>query len=205
LKQILKQKDEVGIELYNLQQELARFQVNIQESDSVFEEAQKSRIVAERKLSELKKELEAEQQGSEQEKTKIPDLQKELDRLMVTINQVEQNREELNSKIKIAKRETMKTEEDVTKLERAKVEQDLLVDKLFEQVKTLEDQLALVEAQYEAQRKETEKAAEILADADTTIESVTADKKQLISKWNTTLAEISRNDSALAAAQEEIR
>jgi hypothetical protein len=55
-----------------------------------------------------------------------------------------------------------------------------LIDKLNEQVKQLEDQMALVTAQLEAQQQETKIAAQTLTEAATAMEVVSTPKAALI-------------------------
>jgi flagellar capping protein FliD len=78
---------------------------------------------------------------------------------------VEQENAKIQSDILVSKRETFKTEEAVSGHEKEKLEQDLLIDKLNEQIKQLENQYALFDAQLEAQQKETHLANQTLDEA----------------------------------------
>ena len=97
-------------------------------------------------------------------------ISKELDKLGGIVTQVEKNFSELMGQIAVSKRETFKTEDDMTKLEKSKIDQDLLIDKLNEQIKQLEDKLTLTAAQLEAQKQETAFASKTLSEAGSEME-----------------------------------
>jgi chromosome segregation ATPase len=105
-------------------------------------------------------------------KTRHSEFQKELDKLNSTINQVEAHYRELLGQVAVSKREAFKTEEDITRMEKDKQSQDLLIDKLSEQIKQLEDKLALTTAQLDAQKQETAFAAKTLAEAGSEMEVI---------------------------------
>lgn len=83
---------------------------------------------------------------------------------------MESHYRELLSQVAVSKREAFKTEEDITRLEREKQSQDLLIDKLNEQIKQLEDKIALTLAQLDAQKQETAFAGKTLSEAGSEME-----------------------------------
>ena len=59
-------------------------------------------------------------------------------------------------------------------------------------IKGLQQQLALHTAQYEAQKRETRAALETLAEAEAEMESVHFEKKQLVAQWKSSLVAIQK-------------
>jgi chromosome segregation ATPase len=106
--------------------------------------------------------------------------------------------------ISVSKREAFKAEEDMSKLEKSKVDQDLLIDKLNEQIKVLEDSIALVSAQLLAQKEETGLATKTLVDAAKEMDSINSEKRQLLQTWKSSLIAISQKDEYLAKKENEI-
>ena len=71
--------------------------------------------------------------------------QLELDKLNGTLKQIEQYNEQMKSEIAVTRRATYVAEESVSKLEKEKQDQDLLIDTLQETLKQLHQSLALYE------------------------------------------------------------
>lgn len=94
-------------------------------------------------------------------------------------------------------RATYAAEQSVQKLEKGKKEQDLLIDHLHQQVRTQEQQIAIYTQQYEAQRRESRAAKEMLAGAEAEMEGIHFEKKQLTAQWQSSLIATQRRDQAL--------
>ena len=77
--------------------------------------------------------------------------------------------------------------------------QDNLIDKLNEQLKRAQEELALHEAQYIAQRNESGAADQTLRDAQQEMEAINFEKKQLLQQWKSALLGMQRRDEALQA------
>ena len=89
----------------------------------------------------------------------------ELDKITRAIKQVDLYNEELRSNILIAKRTTLKAEEDIVKQEMEKKRQDFYIDRLNDQLRKLQEQRGLYETQWINQQKETKSSMETLQDA----------------------------------------
>lgn len=57
-------------------------------------------------------------------------IQKEYEKLNISLAQLEADRGQLDSKLKVEKREAFKADEETNKLEKARSEQDTIVDRL---------------------------------------------------------------------------
>jgi septal ring factor EnvC (AmiA/AmiB activator) len=77
--------------------------------------------------------------------------------------------------------------------------QDLLIDRLNEQLKGLHDKFQLYDAQLLSQREETDAAGSTLADANREMEQIAFEKKQLLNQWRSALLGMQRRDEALQA------
>ena len=94
-------------------------------------------------------------------------------------------------------RATYAAEQSVQKLEKGKKDQDLLIDHLQQQLRTHEQQIAIYSQQYDAQKRETRAAKEMLAGAEAEMEGVHFEKKQLTAQWQSSLIATQRRDQAL--------
>ena len=125
----------------------------------------------------------------------------ELAKIHRTIRQFDVYREELESRISLTKRVTLKAEEDISKTEVAKSRQDFYIDQLNEQLRRLREQLALYEYQLENQQKESNAAHATLKDASTEMEAISFEKKQLLNQWKSSLLALQRRDDMLRSLE----
>ncbi len=94
-------------------------------------------------------------------------------------------------------RATYAAEQSVQKLEKGKKDQDLLIDHLQQQLRSQEQQIAIYSQQYDAQKRETRAAKEMLAGAEAEMEGIHFEKKQLTAQWQSSLIATQRRDQAL--------
>lgn len=125
----------------------------------------------------------------------------ELGKVRRNIKQFELYREELQSRISLTKRVTLKTEEDIGKTEISKKRQDFYIDQLNENQRRLREQLSLYEHQLRNQQKESVAAHETLQDATTEMEAITFEKKQLLNQWKSSLIALQRRDDMLRSLE----
>ena len=78
--------------------------------------------------------------------------------------------------------------------EKQKKGQDLYIDSLTSQLKKHKDQLALYDAQLEAQRKETTEADAVLRDTSKEMDVLRFEKKQLMLQWRSSLIGLTKRD-----------
>lgn len=200
LKRITQSRETLGVELYNLQQQLAKLQVSLENTHGEFNS------IIDKKLheEELNKSIENnnKEQASrvaEHEKSRMK-YQTEYESLVETLRQIEAYNEEVKTEIAITRRATHKAEQSMQSLEQHKAMQDLYVDRLSKQVKTLQEQIALCSGQIEAQRLETKEAHGVFQETVDELELIAQEKRQLMTQWKAALSGLSRRDEALAQA-----
>eukprot|EP00741_Cyanophora_paradoxa_P005130 tig00000863_g4972.t1 len=196
---------DIGVELYGAQQQLARMQMQLEKTHDNFNIIMKIREQAEQELEGVKSELVEQRNGVAVQGKKVDQYQADLDKLNLTLRQVEMYNEQQKHEIAVTRRITYKAEETVSNLEKEKKQQDFIIDALNEQMKNLHEQLALYEAQLISQRQETKSAAETLAQAAGEMEAINFEKKQLIQQWKSSLIGMQRRDEALQAAEAALR
>jgi len=200
-----KKREEIGVQLYQVQQQLAKQQMNLEkvhENQSIISQM---REAAETDLTSVKGAYAENLSEVKEHRSKGAKYQAELDQLSSTIRQVEAYNEQMKSEIAVTRRATYKAEEAISKLEGGKKSQDTLIDTLNEKLKREQEQLALNEAQLISQRNESAAAAQTLADANREMEAIQFEKKQLLTQWKTALIGMQRRDEALQATEEALR
>eukprot|EP00958_Prasinococcus_capsulatus_P004436 scaffold412_cov388-Prasinococcus_capsulatus_cf.AAC.10 len=111
----------------------------------------------------------------------------------------------MKNEIAVTRTATNTIEGNVSKLEKEKLEQDILIESMQANLKRLEQRCELFEAQRLAQAKQTKLARETLAQAANDMEAVNFEKKQLAQQWKSSLVAMARRDEALHATEEAVK
>lgn len=200
LKRAAAERETLGVQLYNLQQQLARVQISLENAHNEYNSTIDSRIQEEELLQNLTSNNAEEASLIEEHKKQQKTYTIELDSLRETIQQIEAYNREVKSEIAVTRRATYKAEQSMQQLETNKENQDLYVDNLTKQVKQLQEHYDLTLEQVDSQKKETSDAKAVLQDTVDELELIASEKKQLMSRWTSALGGLSRRDEALAQA-----
>lgn len=103
----------------------------------------------------------------------------------------------MKGEIGATRRNTYNAEEAVKLLELNKKKQDLLIDSMNEEIKRLNEQKTLYQAQFVSQKEETSAAREALKQGNDEIKQVIQAKKNLLVDWNGALKAMENRDKAL--------
>ena len=205
LKVAKSQREQIGVDLYGQQQQLAKLQINLEKMSEELHSVAEARARADMELKQTKARSESISKDTKVREDKVNESQTEYDKLASTLKQIEAYSEEMKNEISITRRATFVAEENITKKEKAKQEQDLLIDNLQETLKHENQRLKLYDAQLIAQKHETKVAQEALNEASLEMETIHFEKKQLVQRWKSSLLAISRRDEALQATEDALR
>ena len=204
-RRIKHKKEDVGVELYGVQQQLARMQLTLEKTHDNFNTVRKLREQAESESRTVNKEYGKKQAELSEQNKRMAKFQTELDKLNSTLQQVEKYNEQMKGEIAITRRATYKAEEQVGLLEQDKKHQDLLIEDLMRSTKQLQDKLNTYSSQLAAQKAETAGAEEVLRDANREMEKIRFEKKQLLAQWKSSLLAVQRRDEHLQSLQSAVR
>ncbi|KAG4107310.1 hypothetical protein H8356DRAFT_1622505 [Neocallimastix lanati (nom. inval.)] len=205
LKKKKHQREDVGVELYNLQQQLAEAQVSLETIKDNEAAVRKYRADAEQLLNDMNEKFNEENTKMKKFSDAVELHKTELEKINQTIKQVDLYHEELKSQISVVKRTTLKTEEDISKQEIEKKRQDFYIDKLTTQLQQLKEKLALYDSQYHAQSKESKAAQETLHEAEMEMEAMTFEKRQLLNQWNSSVFALQKREEIIKKLNNEIK
>lgn len=121
-----------------------------------------------------------------------------------TLKQVEEYNEVMKSELALTRRTTYRAEENVGSLEKVKKKQDLLINNMNEEIKRLNEQKTLYQAQLISQKEETAAARNTLKEAAIEIERIVMSKKTLLEDWQKSLFLMQERDKALTAIKDLI-
>lgn len=200
VKRIVLEREGQGVQLYGLQQQLARIQITLENAHNEYNTIVDKRLQEEEMLRNVSHNNKEQTALHEEYKKQHKKYSSELDALNETIRQIEKYNEEVKSEIARTRRATYKAEQSMQLLEKTKESQDTYVDTLNRQVNQLKEQSSLYEKQYDIQKKDTADAHGVLEDTIRELELIATEKKQLTIQWKAALSGLSRRDEALAQA-----
>ena len=128
----------------------------------------------------------------------------DLSKLNKMLKQIEDYNTDVKSQIQVTRRTTYRAEENIMNLEKQKKKQDFLIDHMNEEIKKLNEQKIIIEAQLISQREETRAAQQILKEAYVEMENIVASKKNLLERWQKCLLEMQRRDHALQVIRDAL-
>lgn len=111
----------------------------------------------------------------------------------------------MKSEIAVTRRTTYRVEENVVNLEKSKKKQDTLIDSMNEEIKRLNEQKTLYQAQLISQKEETAAARNTQKEADIEIERIEMSKKMLLEDWQKAIFGMQQRDNALQQIKELIQ
>lgn len=205
LKKAKREREDAGIELYGVQQQLARLQSNLKAVDNRYDQVSKARIdnqskaaVAKKQYSERLKEVE--NIGKEETKS-----QEELDAMLGKVRQAKKYNEAMKSEVAVTRTVANKTEEDLMSKAKDKLMQDNYIDSLNTQITRLEDEIALTDAQLKAQKEQSAESDKMIRETSDALEKLASEQKRLVQQWNSSVVALGRRDQALSAATNALK
>lgn len=229
LKKIERQKEDIGVQLYGVQQQLAENQMTYEQTKENYNLVQRLRyfclhiflflafffiifmktfifrLEAEQKLTNLNEVYSIKKREIEELRKKYIKAQDELSKLNRTLKQIANYNVQMKSEIDVTRQTTYRAEENVMNLEKMKKKQDFLIDMMNEEIKRLTEQKTILTAQLISQKEETEQAKQILKDAHLEMQKIIASKKNLLERWQKALFNMHRRDNALQAIKEALK
>lgn len=205
LRKVKKEREEVGVQLYGVQHQLAKMQLTFERTHDNFNIVQKYRVESENQLEVLQKQYEQKKEEADEQLKKVLRAQEELNQLNRTLKQVEEYNEVMKGEIATTRRAAYNVEEGVVNLERDKKKQDLLIDSMNEEIKRLNDNKTLYQAQLISQKEETAAARNTLKEASLEIDKVQMSKQTLLSDWKNSIKDMRYKDSAFQSLKQLVK
>ncbi|CAI8056769.1 Coiled-coil domain-containing protein 40 [Geodia barretti] len=199
VKSVQEERERLGVQLYGVQQQLARQQVLLEREQDDVNSSRGLREQKEGILNHLKDLYRQMLDTLKTERQQTVELRQEVEEVTGRLRFLTEAHQTVQGDIALTRRATEKTTSDVAKAEEDKLNQDLYLDRLTSQIASLDEQIALYDAQHSAQCHETKAVKENLTEASLELEALLLEKKKLLQQWNSTLIGMRRRDEAYAA------
>ncbi|XP_070781226.1 coiled-coil domain-containing protein 40 [Enoplosus armatus] len=196
---------ERGVEMFRIQEQLARLQTRLEDRHQIKAQAEAKHRQAQDQLEAMKNQYSSFTSQNSEAKANVSQLQAEIDNLMLHVLFTQGVSEDLRSNVKAMKNARHKAGSEKGQAEEQKLKQDLYVERLTKDMERLTQQIAMYEAQANAQAEETMAAKEALFEAEMEMESLVLARKQLLQQWSSSLVGMGRRDEAFSAMQEAMR
>ncbi|KAI3352756.1 hypothetical protein L3Q82_019334 [Scortum barcoo] len=197
------QKTEMYIEMFRIQEQLARLQTRLEGRHHA--NAEDKRRQAQTQLEAVKDKFSSITSQCSKANASVSQLQAEIDNLMLHVIFTQRVSEDLHSTVKAMKNARQKAGADKNQAEEQKLKQDLYVERLTKDMERLTQQIGMYEAQAAAQAEETQAAKQALSEAEMEMESLLMARKQLLQQWSSSLVGMRRRDEAFSAMQDAVR
>lgn len=203
--QVKKKREAIGVDLYSCQQALAKLQLQLEHTHERYAEFHDGRIQAEADLTQMSEAYKQRKGAKGASEERLKKTQKELDKIKVTLSQIDEFNEKVKSEILVTRRAAYGTEESMQKMEKKKKLQDTIIDGLNEQLRKAKEQIRLFDAQLLSQKEETINARETLNEAVREMEILAVEKREYLHKWKSSLIGMANRDAALQQANDALR
>lgn len=205
LKMKTQEKESLGVDLYGVQQELARQQMLLESAQDKYINLSNERMKNEAELDMKKNNFTKLFSEYNKCKKQVAQLQNEIENLGLRRFYMRDTKDDLGGDIKLLKRAADKAENDVLQAQVEKKKQDLFVDRLVEKVEKLQDDIAMFNAQYKLQVLETKNAKNLLHEAELQLMSINLEKRELQQYWRNSLIGMKRRDEAYMSTLSALR
>jgi chromosome segregation ATPase len=158
-------REAIGVELYQLQQELANRYAELGQLQERYNTSKLDHEQSEADLNRAQEDADAKKAALSGLQAKVAKSQRELDEANREVLDLRHYNETVMGEIAVARRDAYHTDETLMGQEQRKKDQDYVVNKLEAELRSLQDQYSLLEAQVTAQQKETEIARSTIAEA----------------------------------------
>lgn len=192
-----KEREDIGVALYGLQQQLAQSQLKLEETQNKVNSLALQRAQAEDIAEENRVILEGESQHYLKNKENQEGLSYELNGLKMVRMQIQEFKQSLQGEVKIAKRTTHKTEDDVTSLEQQKNAQDLDILLLNDRLKALQSELQAVSEHRAGEELGFARVKQAVDSAVKQLKVVEKERKNVLDQWSAAVSSCQKRDEVM--------
>ncbi|KAL3787779.1 hypothetical protein ACHAW5_007898 [Stephanodiscus triporus] len=205
LKETKKLREDAGIELYGVQQQLSRLQSSLKSVEELYGSVSKERVEGQEKSLEARQGYAKKAKSVEDLRDEASRRREELDSLLEKIRQARNYNDAMKSEVAVTRTVANKTGEDLKARAKGKLDQDAYIDGLNRQVTKLEDEIALAKAQMRAQKEQSADADKMIRETRGALDALAGEQRQLVQQWNASVVALGRRDQALYAATTALR
>ena len=200
-----KEREDCGVELYGIQQQLSQLQNKLDDSGNQHEGLRNKTKVIEENFIQLRNEVKTRVSKKDELKVRSSKRKEEWDEVDSMLKQARKFNQETKNEVMVTKRAASKAEEVVKGTEKGKEAQDIYIDSLNQQIKQLETETKWSVKLLDIQKKQTDEADKVTKELTQELDILSSEKKRLVQQWNSALLALGRRDQALGAVTNETK
>ncbi|XP_053354845.1 coiled-coil domain-containing protein 40-like [Clarias gariepinus] len=198
-------REELGVRLYGVQQDLARAQASLESQHACRAEAIIQRRQVKEQLENIRNQYNSAVEEQGKQRAQVSQLQSEAEGLAQRLRYIEELASDLCSDVSTMKNAETKAQTKKRQAAQQKYQQDLYVERLTKQVEKLWEQISLYEVQTRVQMNHKHAAQDALAEAQLELDTMIVERKQLLQHWNSIVMGMKKRDEAYTTLQEALR
>ncbi|KAM7536376.1 hypothetical protein Aperf_G00000087797 [Anoplocephala perfoliata] len=196
---------ELGSELYSAQQELSKFQGQLQKKHEENLERQAKREKIDEELIVLRRQFKKSQIDYDLEYKKMLTMREEVDNLALRLFYLNNAKLEVKSDITIIQRAAEKATIELNKAEEEKLHQDMVAHRMQRTVDQLQEDIELLMEQLIAAEEELRSGEIVLKDMESQVMGIKTDRKKLMAHWTSSLIGLQRRNEAYAELMKDFQ
>jgi chromosome segregation ATPase len=205
LRKVRSEREEMGLKLFGLQQQLANVQSNFHKANETYQTLLNSRDENDGLIVQYKMALETYAKEVKDLAAHNVVAQTELHRTHTAAAQAKDHNEAIKGDISVARRIAQKTEQDTKELEKGKNAQDLYILSLTERIRPLEEEINVTTRQIETQKGQTFDLRQMIKETSAEFDALGMDTKQILQQWKTSVVALQLRDEGLMAARAALK
>jgi chromosome segregation ATPase len=198
LRALQKEREDVGVELYELQKQLSIMQSDRNELHEKRKDVTENRKQNDVSIHEIRKKLSDSQEALRTCKKRRVDLEAEVDEILKSHRLANTWNQDLKHDVAVSRRSALKTEDIVRDMEKNKKSQDLFLDQLNQQINALDSTITLLVEEKEAQCQQTNETKELILTTKHELDKLITEKKQFVQQWKAAIVSRNRREKALS-------
>nr|CAD7570180.1 unnamed protein product [Timema californicum] len=198
------EREDLGVELYNLQQEVTKQQCLLDNYHDTLDSMIKTRQETETRVHAARMRHKAEAEKLNKAERKEEELRSELESLMLLEKQFSDWEKDMESDLTVSQRISEKTKVDKKQLADDKRRQDIFLLKLMTEVSNLSSQNSLLDTQFRVKDCERATIGQTVADANADLQALGQEQHRLLQSWNGVVINIKQRDRVYEGVQKEL-
>ncbi|XP_036919920.1 coiled-coil domain-containing protein 40 isoform X2 [Sturnira hondurensis] len=198
------QRQELGVDLYGVQQHLARLQMQLEKSHDRHSILACARQQQEEELKQARARYARACEATNEEHRKLAALHAEMEQLALNVFYMQNVDRDVQGDILVMRQVVKKSQVERARAELEKKQQDLHVDRLTARAHQLEEQVALFEAQHITQAEDTQLLRKAVSEACAEIAAIGVEKRRILQQWSACLLGMKCREDAYQTAREAL-
>nr|CAD7396560.1 unnamed protein product [Timema cristinae] len=198
------EREDLGVELYNVQQEVTKQQRLLDNYHDTLDSMIKTRQETETRVHTARMRHRAEAEKLNKAERKEEELRSELESLMLLEKQFSDWEKDMESDLTVSQRISEKTKVDKKQLADDKRRQDIFLLKLMTEVSNLSSQNSLLDTQFRVKDCERATIGQTVADANADLQALGQEQHRLLQSWNGVVINIKQRDRVYEGVQKEL-